>query len=424
MSKVLDNFRNKALFDFFYKNPDYFFLTVGSLLSAVGVSFSAVAIYAELERIHAGPLMFTLMFVLETAPGVLGAWIANKYFCKVRLDKALFGCELIAGLLMVLPLVGIAISSISLMFVAAFIGSFTVGFMLPYHNTHVKRIVIDDDLTLVTFLSNYGFTLVFIFGCLGGSVLYSFLGSFRFVLVDMLSYFISCFFTLKAFKSRQTNFSPQLDISEKYRPFTLLKNTTIDQKKAIFLNLLLIINCSPCTALLSSLSGEYRNEWSKINFFLPLALVLISLKVLGQILGPLFVSKFRLDELLKVKLIVPSCIFLFLVFYYLIFSVPNVFVLFLLVVIAHIFSNIVFILGYYSFLRFFDDKQIGSYSVLSHQLSIFFLVISSLWSGWVAEVYGLKRVIYFCFIIASVTFYFYLKLYKTEESKNGIAYSS
>lgn len=424
MTKSLESLKKKEWVDFFYKNPDYFFLTIGSLLSAVGVSFSAVAIYAELERIHAGPLMFTLMFILETAPGVLGAWIANRYFCKVRLDKALFGCELIAGFLMILPIVGVAISSLSLMFVAAFVGSFTVGFMLPYHNTHVKRIVIDDDLKIVTFLSNYGFTLVFILGCLGGSILYSFLGSIRFVLVDMLSYFVSCFFTWKAYNFRPSNFAPQVEVSERYRPLTLLKNTTFDQKKAIFLNLLLIVNCSPCTALLSSLSSEYRDEWSKINFFLPLALVLISFKVLGQVLGPFCVSKFKLDELLKVKLIVPSCIFLFLIFYFFIFSTPNIYLLFLFVVIAHIFSNVVFILGYYSFLRFFDDKQIGSYSVLSHQLSIFLLVLSSLWSGWVAEAYGLKRVVYVCFIIATVTFYFYLKLLKAEESENGIAYST
>ncbi len=402
-------------FRLFQKHPDFACLTLGDLLSSIGISFTAIATYSLLESIKASPLVFSVAFILETAPGALAAWAADKYFKQVNLGKALICSEFIGGALMILPILGILHGSLALLLVAGVIGSATVGFMVPYQRTHMRRILKDDEVSVATFLSTYTFAITFILGTVAGTVILNKAGAFNFYLIDSLTYFASCLLTILAMRLRRKNFSPQNEVIVKSSWKSLFNGMNPTQKKAIFLTSLLILNCSPSAAILPAIASNHSAQWQQWGIFVSLAMTLIILKTVGQILGPIVVDKFDITKVIEKKWVVPVCLLIYQSIYCAIFLSQNILWVIPLVILAHVASNIVFMLGYYSMLRYFNEDEIGSYSSFQHQLSILILVVSCLWSGWVATEFGVLSVAGITLIIGVLTSLAYLKFESNKE---------
>jgi MFS family permease len=403
------------------KYPDFALLTLGSLLSAVGISFTAIATYTQLEQLKVTPFIFSLAFILETAPGAIAARIADRHFRTLPLGRALVAAEFFGACLMILPILGILTGSLALLLMAGVIGSATVGFMIPFHKTHMRRILNDEEVSAATFLSNYVFAATFVLGTVGGTLLLSQVGPLKFYLIDTLTYLISCAFTLAAIRLRRENFLPLGENSREQKWTGLWNKMSPVQKKGFLLSTLLVVNCAPSTAILPSIALQHSAEWATWGIVLSPAMTLLILKTVGQLLGPMVMERFDIQKVIELKFAVPLCLLAYQIIYLFIFVSGNIAAIFPMVVVAHIFSNIVFMLGYYSMMKYFSESEIGTYSSFHHQLSIVVLVFSCVWSGWIATKFGALAVAQLSILVGAITSVGYLNF---EKRRKGLSYES
>lgn len=106
---------------------------------------------------------------------------------------------------------------------------------------------------------------------------------------------------------------------------------------------------------------------------------------------------------------------LFLLMYLIIYFIDNIYLSILLIISAHVFSNIVFSLGMFAIQRVFELNQISDVTAKQYQISTVSMALISLMSGYFVQYIPYYIIIFIPFIIV----YFLLVLF-TNTTKNFI----
>jgi DHA3 family macrolide efflux protein-like MFS transporter len=156
------------------------------------------------------------------------------------------------------------------------------------------------------------------------------------------------------------------------------------QKRAFSLYPIVAASCAQCTALLPGAGIAFGLSISLRSLVLSPALLLLMCKTNGQFLGPLVVRKFRLVDRLSDDRVIIVCLGLFLIAYAAAFNTTSLVAAGLAVIIAHLFSNVVFTLAFVAFKRDFPVAIIGSAAVRQYQIGGIIMAASSLICGALA----------------------------------------
>jgi hypothetical protein len=127
-------------------------------------------------------------------------------------------------------------------------------------------------------------------------------------------------------------------------------------------------------------------SFGALSISVPLLLMLAKTK--GQFIGPWVVRRLGLDDVSRSQTLMMTCLLVFLACYAAVFSFSVLALSFFLVVIAHVFSNIVFTLSFVQFRKAFSAEQIGPAATRQYQISLVIMILTSTTVGYLTRYFG------------------------------------
>ncbi|MDO8528152.1 MAG: MFS transporter [Deltaproteobacteria bacterium] len=398
-------------------NKDFSIISLATLFSGIGTALTVIAVYGELSNARAQPFFYSVAFILSLFPGLFSSALAAKLSAKIKISTALILAECCGAIFLVMPMIGVATKVVWFLLVALFMTSAVSGFQSPIYQTFIRRKFKDEELKLVSICSVYIFSANFIFGEALGTVLYPLVGTKIYLFIDLFSYLLAAVLIFLAYKKNKDVFNPVQTNPEKRAVF-LWKSLNVFQKRAFLLTPFLALCCAPAMSLLPAIGAEHGKEIVAGSFIIAPALVFLLFKTLGQIIGPFVANRYNFDRLFASNGIITALLMLYLGLYYVIYTAKNLTIACLSIVLAHIASNIVYILASYSFTKHFDESVIAVVSARHYQVCLIAMCLSGLWAGIVAEKFNTVTVIYVSMFFIALTF---LNLIKQSHKKKDSA---
>ncbi|WP_428244214.1 hypothetical protein [Gynuella sp.] len=373
------------------KKP-YFVFSLATLLSGIGTAFSTVAVYGEFAIHNVSPIFYSLAFLLSVAPGLIASVFAGKYANKLNIALVLVSAEVVGGLSLIVPIIGLTSEKIVFLLFAEFIGSALTGFLIPFHRSLIRRTFSDEELASISVYEVYIFTATFLLGQALGTLIYSFVGALIFFQIDFLTYLFASILIFWASRMSPDNFRALEGNDSDIRTFRWRELNTI-QKRVFMIMPLLSLVCSPSMSLLPARGAEFGISINYGAIVLAPALFFLLLKTVGQLIGPQIIEVVDIDKLVDSNWVTITCLGGFLVFYYIVFTTDIFWLAAVSVVFAHILSNIVYIIASYGLSRHFSEVAIASASAKSYQFTVLSMTISGFLAGIIAEVSSLLIVV-------------------------------
>jgi len=382
----------KALAKLLWRNKPYLVLSLATLLSGIGTAFSSIAVYGEFVRQGATPFYYSLAFVLAVLPGLFTSLLAGRFANRLNTSTVLIAAELVGAASLAFPIFGVTTGHLYFLLFAEFMGSALTGFLVPFHQSYVRRAFKNEELPLVSAYGVYIFTANFILGQGLGTLIYGFIGSLPFFVVDFFTYVTAAGLIALSAKLDPSSYAP-LEASEAPpRAFRWAALRPI-QKRVFLIMQLLPLVCAPPMSLLPARGAEFGGALILGSFALAPSLLFLLLKTLGQLLGPQMVVKLNLDKLISSGGVLVACLAGYLGFYYLIFTTSNFWLAAACVVLAHVCSNVVYIVASYGFSRHFDELEIASAAARNYQAAVLSMSVSGFLAGLIAENFSVLAVL-------------------------------
>lgn len=392
----------KESFRLFKKYPIYFFVVLAGLLSSIGSGLTQLVVYGALQKMNVQPSVYTFAFALTVLPGLISSQLGNSLVHRLKWSTVVISMELLGAALVVIPYFGLKTQNITLLLLTEFFSSLLVGFSIPVINVFIKNFFQDKELPGVTAISSYSFSTNVLLGYGLGALLFNRVNSETYLLIDFTSFILSAlvfYITVKICPSLDQKKDNDKNEVAKFFIKTNFKNFSTTQKRAFWLLPMLTFVAAPLTALLPSFGAQFGAEVNLMGIILLTpSVALIFAKTFGQMLGPMLINPKKIDQnFSNTTLIVISLLIYLLCYTFVIFS-ENFLISLTVIVLAHIASNIVYILAQYSLLRHFSSKEIALTTTNQYQVQVSLIVISSLLSGYLSDHFGAKSVLLLSFI--------------------------
>ena len=371
-------------------------LSLALLLSNVGTAFTSIAVYAELTRHGASAFSYSVAFVLGILPGLFTSHFSGWLAPRLKLGWFFIILQLLGAVSLIFPVFGLQNNNWSFLLLAEFSGSCLSGFLAPIYQIYVRRTFNDSELPAVSSYDSYVFTAQFVLGQVVGTLLYGVVGTIPYLFFDCLSYLVTAAWIVSILRKDAVGLV-ELE-SKTALPRLNWGLLTPTQQRVLLMIPLLSIVCAPSMSLLPShgQNFEFQIHWIGLN--LTPVLLLLLFRSLGQMLGPLVIKPKDFERWLERHWLLVGCLSFYLSLYSVTFSTHSLMLSLVCVLIAHIASNIVFILSSYGLQRYFSAVEIGKVAAVSFQLSILATSVSSLVAGYLLQVLSKQQIVTLSFI--------------------------
>lgn len=362
------------------RKPNYLTVVAALFISGIGTAFTSVAVYSELAFRQSHPTLYTLAFILGLAPAVISSQVAGMYLTRFSATRW-FGLMQMIAAIMLLPAI-FGSKSIALLLSAEAISSFVGGLIMPAYRYMERQSFKDDELPTAAVLDVFIFSLNFIFGQGLGALLYPLMGTQLFLIIDLMSYVLAA---VIIFLSNDISYSSAE--TKESSTFNYSQLTSL-QRRALWLYPFLSFICGSLMSILPFKATQYDPS-IKIIFLSPV-LLLISSRTLGQMVGPFVIRGEKFMTLLKDTRFIPFCLTLFIVLYGITFNIHSLVLSAVLIVLAHIFSNIVYTVANFAITRCFDSSNITMAAARNYQFGILSLILGSTGTALLTAQFGMN----------------------------------
>ena len=383
-------------------NPAYRLILAGGLFSSIGSGLTQVAVFGELAKGEASPLTFASTFVLSILPGLFTSAVGARMCYKYSWVKILFIADLLGAISITIPILGITLHSTLLLQMSEFTSSALAGIIIPSTFLFSKIYFQENELAAVAVINNYIFSANVLIGYGLGALCFGYFGAYTYFSLDILTFIASAVIVLLA-KKRDVRLSQVHSVSDQSTPGEKKpwwRRLSIKQKRAWLLLPILTLFGGPAVALLPSIGLGFGKEIQLSGLVFNSVAIFIFSKTLGQMLGPIFVTESIFERLSKNNIALFCFSSGFCILYLFTCQTQHVISALIAVVIAHVFSNIIFIMASYSLTRHFSSEEIGLASARQYQFQILLLTALSMLSGTLAEYFSVKNVLFSMEIIA------------------------
>ncbi len=364
------------------KYPWLRMLMLALICSSVGSGLTFIMVFGELARLAAAPSSFALAFMLSTSPGFLGS-IAGKYLLKrIEAKYCFIIAECLGALGLMIPWYGLAHDSVAILQLAGIASSLAAGITIPAINHFTKHKLDPADIGTGAVIDTLVFACQVLFGIGIGVFLYGVIHSHTYLLVNLVSYIIAILFILVL---------PKLSGKHPQQVYAqdLPDRLSSEQRASLYVLPALAICGAPAMSLLPTLVHSHHDQQETMLF-------LLFSRSLGQLLGPFLVKEERYKH--QSSRFIIACLAAFISCYLLVPLTPFLFVSVLLVFSAHLFSNIVYSLGWYNLLTTFDKHQVAAASASSYRRQIVIGAVMSILAGLLADRLGSPAALVICSI--------------------------
>ncbi|WP_158997409.1 MFS transporter [Pigmentibacter ruber] len=414
------------MFKFLFLNINFVYFAIANLIMQIGIGLTQVAVYGHLAKVGASPLYFTMAFSFSVIPGIFSSQLSCYLAKKVNIIFLCILFQLFGAFSLFLPLLGISNNYVLLIVFAEFISAFIMGFCYPISQIYVKRVFTDKNyLPLAAKLDVYLFSINIILGTFIGTLLYNYFSTKNYLILNILMYLISALLFLNSYYKNKLisiknsdNYKNNEEIKNKSfikQQLLFFRNFSEEQKYSFLILIFLPIVTTPAISLLPTIGNKYGTKIFIFGIILTPALGFILAKTIGQIMGPMLISGNQFEKLFKSKFIFLSCNFIFLFIYLVIYFIENIYLSIFLIILAHLFSNIVFSLGMFAVQRTFELKQILDVTTKQYQISTIAIAFIALLSG-----YLIHYIPYYVVIFSPYFIIFFILIFSEKNIKNKI----
>jgi MFS family permease len=368
------------------RNKSYRLVVLSALVSGIGSGLSQVAVFGELTMLSASPLVFTSAFALSMIPGIFSSAWGAKLVSRFSALQILGLAEVIGALTLIIPILGAINDSIPLLLISQIFPAILSGLIFPVMQQFTRAQCKPSDLATVSVLESYVFSTQVVLGFGVGTILYAQIGAVSYFTIDVLSYLISALFIFMAAKHTFVNTSTTRagsssagHVVESWELFSPVR------RRAFLLLPLLSIFGTPAMALLPVIGMSYGKQIAVADFILTPSLLLIFMKVLGQLIGPLLLTPSAIEKHFSSNRTIILCGAGYVSAYLLASLVGSLPLASVAIIIAHIFSNVIYVIATYSAKTSFNEKEIAVISSRQYQIQLVAITTLSLVSGTIAE---------------------------------------
>lgn len=360
-------------------------LLLALICSSIGSGLTFVMVFGELARLDAAPSSFAIAFILSTSPGFIGTIVGKHLLQKLETKYCLMIGEILGAIGLSIPWFGLENNSASVLQCAGIASSLAAGITIPAINHYTKSKLDEEDIGAGALIDTLVFSCHVLFGIGIGAFIYGKICSEAFLLINLASYFIAV---------AVISFLPIINTHPSHNNIVEDLPVKLSSRQVSCLYLLpsLAMVGSPAMSLLPTLVG---NEAKGDTI-----LYLLFSRGLGQLIGPFLVKEERYKN--QSSSFIIACMVVFILCYLFIPLSPYLIVSLLFVFIAHVFSNIIYSMGWYNILTNFRSEHVAAASASSYKRQIMIGAVASILSGLLADRMGSSMALLLCSSIGLV----------------------
>jgi hypothetical protein len=371
----------RRIWDCLRRNPWFAFITAGFLVTGIGTGLTQVAVFANLDRLGATPLNFAVAFAASVLPILISGEIGKSLVSRFDSFHVLIGVEVVGAISLLIPAIGIYSQSLSLLQAAPIFPALTAGLGVPAYSKIVKANAKAEDYTATAATESIAYAVNVMAGAGVGAIFYLVTPPLLYLGIDLAS-FIAAAVLIRSSQKRV----PKMAAAAKSETVTgRTLGTRHGLAVPLLINAALALVTTPALALLPAVAQHFEASRVGLTFSISTVVVLIFARSLGQIIGPLLTTDAIINRFLTARwtMLLPAAGYL--VLYVMVATTSNFLAAFVLVVAAHICSNLVFTTAQVAILRSFSKERIADASALSMQLQVLVMSALSIVTGLAAE---------------------------------------
>jgi hypothetical protein len=218
---------------------------------------------------------------------------------------------------------------------------------------------------------------------------YSVFGPKTYLGINMFCYFMALVLLLMCARINPPAFEKLVDLSSEDD----VKKGNWQLSKTQWRAFMALPALSALGSVLMSLSPSFG--MNQANYVLPVlglslspVLMLLFSRCLGQIIGPFIVPRAWFKNLSSSKLLKVITLSAFFALYAAAFYVEALLLKCFLIILAHVFSNVFYVLGMYVLQSHFRSEEIGRVATRQYQINLLLMIFCPLVSGALAPVIG------------------------------------
>lgn len=402
----------------FKSSPWFLLFSIGYLITGIGSGLTSVAIYGALSQQAASTEVFALAFAFSVLPSLASTNMGMYLGRRLKPLTVLIVAEVCGALCLLIPLTAVKTGNTSLLTVAIMLPSLFAGIGVYSYAEICKRAFSDHEFSAVAAVQTISFSAVTIVGIGIGSILYPSLSSTVYFIADCASFICAIALLLCARRRLAASRTAEVNQIGVVAPASqTLRGFSPHQLLAILLLPLLSVITAPAMALLPAKGAEFSSP-KVAGLPVDAVNILLFARGLGQLLGPLL-STDRVTRMVFYSSKLRLGIFaVFIGIYYFVFWTDSLPLMWMAVVVAHIFSNIFFSTAYSFLLRSFSNEDAGFASVRSNQIQVLTLGLAAALSGFLAGYLSLQATLLaFALPGLLLTSWVFLKLKVQEVSR-------
>ncbi|MGB7800379.1 MFS transporter [Buttiauxella sp.] len=355
------------------------------LLSSVGNGLTYVIVFGKLLALEAKPSVLTLAYILALAPGFPGSYLAEKLLTKMAPIPVMIFCEVIGLVGLALPAWSLFSDNLILLLSSQAVAAFASGMMVPVLSQTLKSGLKPAELPAASGLETFIFAANVILGIGIGTLLYGHIAVASLLALDAMSFVLGIVLLFAAHRA--------------YRPVSAQENgevisnlnwrelTQLQRRSLLFLPAIAFVG-APAMALLPALAPNFGGSSSGSGLMLLLA------RSVGQLIGPLLLSEAHLQRHTgKINVLIIS-LALFICCYALVSITDRQWLAMLLIVMAHIFTNIVYVLATLNIMQTFPASITGRAMAKAWRFQLIITLILPVIAGFAADIYDPAWVLY------------------------------
>ncbi|WBM69456.1 hypothetical protein OH773_14880 [Buttiauxella sp. WJP83] len=355
------------------------------LLSSVGNGLTYVIVFGKLLALEAKPSVLTLAYILALAPGFPGSYLAEKLLTKMAPIPVMIVCEIIGLMGLGLPVWSLFSDSQILLLSSQAVAAFAGGMMVPVLSQTLKNGLKSAELPAASGLETFIFAANVILGIGIGTLLYGHIATSAILALDAMSFILGIVLLFAAHRAYRPVCTP--GHVEVLPNLNWRELTQMQRRSLLFLPAIAFVG-APAMALLPALAPNFGGTSSESGLMLLLA------RSVGQLIGPLLLSEAQLQRHTgKLNVLIIS-LALFICCYALVSITDKQWVAMLLIVMAHIFTNIVYVLATLNIMQTFPASITGRAMAKAWRFQLVITLILPVIAGFAADTYDPAWVLY------------------------------
>lgn len=364
-----------SLLNLFRRHPSYALLTFAQTLSIIGSALTTLVVYSFIEDSGASVATYAIVYVFSVAPGVFVAHFSHLYRHLFSIGGALIASTIFSVFALYLTWYGYKSQIISLLLCSELSLSLVAGFLSAYNALYDKMNFADEELEDLSSVDTITFGAQTILGLMLGTVLLVLVDPLLLLKADAFTFLLA----LAIFVSLNAIYRPKFAHrpSKQTAPIAL-KDLSELQRRLFWIGPILAGFGGALMALGPAIIDDKNFDFHPAFATLSPVLLFLVVRALGQLIGPVVARRFNLATLAEFKFLLPLCLIIYCGLYSLIWLSNSVLVTYGTTFAAHIASNIVFIVAYYSNLKYFSSEQISSVSSKAYVYGTAFSTVSSI----------------------------------------------